>query len=311
MTRGLGWLLAGLVLLAPAGCAAQETAAERTAGYLDWDGLAEVRLLPRGRSRGWLIGGLSGLAWDKRNDRLIAVGDRGHAFVLPTTPDARPEHIARLKGPGGLRDVEAIRYAPQHGWYVLFEDDNVLAFYAGDADAMEGRPTWARRLGRGDDQESNKGVESLAVLDFGRLLAIAEGGAGDQRSAWLIDGDRTQRHAYLATDGFGPVDAVAAPNGDVLVLERRFNGLLPPFFSNRIARIPADALDGPATLAVAARYDLASAVPSENWEGMEIVVGPDGAELWLVSDDNLQWPQNTLLARMPLDRVLGALSVGH
>lgn len=303
-------LLAALLAWAPAACATEQPpVGAANARYLDWEGQAEVRLLPRGRSKGWLVGGLSGLAWDGRQKRLIAVADRGQVFRLPVSADDAPLHIARLNAPRRLRDAEAIRYAAQHGWYVALEEENVIAYYPGDAERMSNRPARMITLGGKDDQGENAGVEALALLDFGRLLAIAEGGDGDgdRRKAWVVDGETIIERAIAVPDGFSPVDAVGLPSGDLLMLERRFNGLPPPFFSSRLALIEAAALDGEGPIPISTRLDLANVLPSENWEGMEIVDGADGPDLWVVSDDNMQWPQNTLLARIPLAFLLERL----
>lgn len=308
LARPLACLAALLLPWTTTACAAERAPiGAAKARYLDWDGAAEVRLLPRGRSRGWLIGGLSGLAWDGREGRLLAVGDRGQVFQVPVTPDDAPAHLARLSAPRRMRDAEAIRYAPEHGWHVAFEDENAIAFYPGDAKAMENSPKRVIYLGDKRDHARNQGVEALVLTDFGRLIAFVEGKGEGAQKVWLIDGEDVSETTYAATDGFSPVDAVAAPNGDVLVLERRFNGLPPPIFSSRLARVPAMAVAAGGPLTPVARFDLASVLPSENWEGIEIVEAPGGPNLWIVSDDNMQWPQNTLLARYPLEQALANL----
>ncbi len=301
---GLAAVLAASALLAPTGGAADDSAGG-TAKYLKTNAPAEVRLLPRVRIDGHLFGGLSGLAWDAATARLIAVSDRGDAFSLPMRRADDVERIARLALPRGFDDAEAIRRAPEGGWYVAFENGSAIAYYPGGPDALGRQPASTRKLPKRAQFSPNAGIESLAMLHFGRLLAIVEGGKDGRRDAWIIDGDRLIRRTYPAADGFDPTDAVALPNGDVLVLERRFNGLAPPFFSSRLARIPAasvDAPDGPFELL--GRFDLAGVLPSENWEGMDVASIDEITSLWLVSDDNMRWPQNTLLARLPLEYVL-------
>ena len=89
------------------------------------------------------------------------------------------------------------------------------------------------------------------------------------------------------------------------MLERRFNGFLPPFFTSALARIDARDLASDAkALAVAGRLDLSPHLPTENWEGLEVGMYEGAPVIWLVSDDNFRWPQNTLLARLPLEFVL-------
>ena len=73
---------------------------------------------------------------------------------------------------------------------------------------------------------SNAGIESLAHLADGRLLAIEEGPDGEADGishAWLIGPDgESGRLGYRRANNFRPTDAASLPNGDVLVLERRY-----------------------------------------------------------------------------------------
>ena len=106
------------------------------------------------------------------------------------------------------------------------------------------------------------------------------------------------------SDGFEPVDATELPNGDLLVLERRFNGFLPPFFSARIAYVPAPTLDVGGQIIAKDRINLSGVIQSENWEGIAIAEDAGRMIIWLVSDDNQKWPQNTLLAKISLADLL-------
>lgn len=265
------------------------------------DSPADVRILPRGKIGGVLFGGLSGLAWDPTEKALLAISDRGQAFLLPFAADQPVARVGRIDRPRGGYDPEALRRTPEGGWLVAFEHGALIADYPGPAHSLTRPPRATRSLAKQAGPDDVTGIEALALLDFGRLLAIAEGGAHTQRPAWLIDGPDVEARAYPIDDGFSPVDALALPNGDLLVLERRFNGIVPPFFSTRLARVPAALLDAPGRpLEPETRIDLAEILPSENWEGMEIAGRGADRALWLVSDDNQRWPFRTLLARLPL-----------
>lgn len=306
--------IAGLAALLAAaltsGCVA---AGPDTVGVDLWDGAYDVRILPRGSSKGWRTGGLSGLEWDPQSEILLALSDRGQVFQLATDGKGLAEHIARLKAPRRMRDAEAIRRTPEGGWLIVYEDENAVAYYPGEPKRLARNPAWVRIVGADGGATHNRGFESMALLDFGRLLLITEGGTNGS-DAFVFDmgadgqGAITPR-TYPSADDYSPVDAVAAPNGDVLVLERKFHGLKPPFFSARIARIPATSLNDRATgpLRVEGRVQLTPPIQHENWEGMAIAPSPTGPRLWLVSDDNLQWPQATLLANFSLGEVLAAL----
>lgn len=306
-------LLAAL-LSAPliGGCAHADQPAP---GVKVWNGATDVRILPRGRSKGWRTGGLSGLEWDPEAGALLAVSDRGQAFHIAIDGVGIAEHAARLGTPRGMRDAEALRRTPEGGWLVVYEEENAVAYYPGRPKNLARSPAWVRALGRGDGQEYNSGVESMALLDFGRLLLIAEAGPDGTSAAYMFDpgpdgkGAVTPR-VYPKADAYSPVDAIATPNGDVLVLERRFHGLSPPFFSARLARIPARSLTTGRSdaLIVEGRLQLTPTMQHENWEGLAIAPSETGPRLWLVSDDNMQWPQATLLGNLDLAEVMAAIA---
>src|SRR5690606_17276216 len=72
---------------------------------------------------------------------------------------------------------------------------------------------------------SNGGVEALAELPDGRVLAISEEGRtqSGEALAWLISDDGAETLSLPVSEDFKPTDAADLPNGDVLVLERRFS----------------------------------------------------------------------------------------
>ncbi len=265
----------------------------------DGESPATVRLIPRAHMDGRLTGGLSGLEWDRETNTLIALSDRGDLYQMPMQASEKMIRIGRIKRPRGLNDPEALRRAPGNRWIVSFEQGGGFGSYEGAVDGLLERPVAALRPEAVKTLPQNAGIEALAILDFGRMLAISEGGSGVSRKAWIIDNGNLSPRTYPVSDGFEPVDATELPNGDVLVLERRFNGYLPPFFSARIAYIDAATLDGAGPIKAQRRVSLSGVIQSENWEG--IAIAEDGGRMiiWLVSDDNQKWPQNTLLARIP------------
>lgn len=249
---------------------------------------------------GRLTGGLSGLEWDRETDTLIALSDRGDIYRMPMKASENMIRIGRIKRPRRLNDPEALRRAPGNNWVVSFEEGGGFGWYAGGADGLTERPVAALRPKAIKALPQNAGIEALAVLDFGRMLAISEGGGGASRKAWVIENRNLSPRTYPIGDKFEPVDAAALPNGDLLVLERRFNGYLPPFFSARIAYIKAETLDDSGTIKADTRVPLKGIIQSENWEGIAVAEEKDRVIIWLVSDDNQKWPQHTLLARISL-----------
>jgi len=258
---------------------------------------------------GRLTGGLSGLEWHRETNTLIALSDRGDVYRMPMQADQAMARIGQIKLPRRLNDPEALRRGPGDTWIVSFEQGGGIAWYEGDAEGLLMRPARVLRPHAIKALPRNAGIEALAVLDFGRLLVISEGGSGDLRGAWIIDNAILAAREYPVSDGFEPVDAAELPNGDLLVLERRFNGFLPPFFSARIAYIAAATLERDQPITAERHISLKGIVASENWEGLAIAEDQGRIVIWLVSDDNQKWPQNTLLAKISLADLMALKTV--
>lgn len=270
----------------------------------DGDSPATVRLIPRTHMDGRLTGGLSGLEWHRETNTLIALSDRGDLFQMPMQADQDMVRIGRIKLPRQLNDPEALRRGPGDRWIVSFEQGGGIAWYEGGVHGLLEVPDRVIRPKAINALPQNAGIEALAVLDFGRLMVISEGGNGNQHKAWMVDDTILESRDYPVSDGFEPVDATELPNGDLLVLERRFNGFLPPFFSARIAYVPAPTLDVGGQIIAKDRINLSGVIQSENWEGIAIAEDAGRMIIWLVSDDNQKWPQNTLLAKISLADLL-------
>jgi len=117
---------------------------------------------------------------------------------------------------------------------------------------------------------ANGGIEAVAVLAGGAFLVVTEDaklGAARVRG-WLVDGDRAMALSYVQSGRFKPTDFAVLPSGDVIALECRS---IPPLsIAARLRIFPARAIGPGATL--------------------------DGrALIYLVSDDNFNPPQNTIL----------------
>ena len=187
---------------------------------------------------------------------------------------------------------------------------------------------------------SNRGLEAMSVLRGSRdpscprtehllLLTESEGKSGngrpESRSALALLLPITKASGTDQVPGFGPaitqayqilpggdykpVDAVLLPNSDdVLVLERAFS-ILGGFRSRLVLARPRDAIScraegEPASGVIATELlaDLAGLIPQENYEGLAVAGAPDGLVLYLISDDNLNLLQSTLLVRLRLAR---------
>jgi hypothetical protein len=174
------------------------------------------------------FGGISGARFDGRH--LLLLSDRSRLFELDW-PDPPPT-VARtlpilseepLTDPAGRPlDAEALALAP--GGERLIGDESgsrVFAFPPGRAGAGELR--WRLPAVFASGAARNQGIEALATLPDGVLLAVGEGATGDEgrHPAALRSRSGTVRVREFASDGgLDPTDAVAIGPW-LLILERR------------------------------------------------------------------------------------------
>ncbi|MEO3433025.1 esterase-like activity of phytase family protein [Inquilinus sp. CAU 1745] len=250
-------------------------------------------------SGGDSFGGLSGLRVD--GDLLIAVTDTGHWTTIDpaagTASDIRPLGGVPTDAPKSTRDAEALARAANGDWLVAFEGRHRIATY----DDLAGPPTATATLPGTDDLPANGSLESLTVLPDGRLLVLAETAEADgSHKAWIGRGDEWEQRRYRTSGGFVPVDAATLPGGDVLVLERRFSIL--GWFESRLSLLEASEIAGEDALIAEAIGSIAPEEGTENFEGLAVTPGDDGAILvYAVSDDNFMNLQRTLLVRYRLE----------
>jgi len=152
--------------------------------------------------------------------------------------------------------------------------------------------------------EENGSVEALALLPGAKqrllvLMESSENDAGDHLAYLIADG-RLEELSVAADPPFAITDAAFTPAGDLILVERRYSpaagvGL-------KIKRIegagikPGARLDGEVLLEVGNRYAI------DNMEGVSAVEGENGETLlYLISDDNFNPLQRTLLLQFALD----------
>jgi hypothetical protein len=252
------------------------------------------------------FGGLSGLWLAPDGREIMMVSDQG------TLWRATLEHAGdRLTGIGGWAPVEPGR-APGDANGRL--DAEALADDGrGIVIADEGRQR-LRRLALDDlsapaqplpaparlARAGNTGIEALAALPDGALLALSEGvldGQG-QVAAWRIDGDRIEPLSYRTIDGFVPTGADRLDD-TVYVVERRVSLL--SGFTARVVALDAEQVRPGATLSGRELARLGRPAISDNFEGIAARRAADGRTLlYLISDDNFQPLQQTLLLQFSL-----------
>jgi hypothetical protein len=144
----------------------------------------------------------------------------------------------------------------------------------------------------------NGGIEALVWLAAGRLLAICEEfGDGGGVRAWLTEEGNGWAPLKVAVSGrFRPTGAAMLPNGDVLVVERRF-----PPVGARIRRFRATEIRADAALAGVEIARLEGSLTVDNMEAIAARQSADGRVfVYLASDDNYSRFQRTLLMMFEL-----------
>ena len=286
-------------------------------GELDWLGTLKLT------SPSPLFGGYSGLVLDKTGTRLLAISDRG--IWLNARLAYRNGRMEKLMGAKtglllGLgqkpfsnkfsADSEAIAMQQPGSVtgtaYVSFERKHRIAVYPVTKNGFGPPKRHLKLPARARSVDPNKGIEGIAILRAGplkgALLAFTEeylDGEGDH-IGWLIGGPKPGLVTFKRRGGFAITDLASLPNGDVIVLERRFR------FSEgvkmRLRRIalkdikPGAALDGQVLLKTDDLREI------DNMEGLAVHRDGQGRTiLTLISDDNFNRRiQRTLLMQFAI-----------
>jgi hypothetical protein len=265
--------------------------------------------------RGWRLvsphsrfGGFSAVA-KTGSGRFQLAGDSGWWTRLTLEPDGRltDVRIRLLPTPGGgrsrktLSDVEAMQADPATGqsWMAL-EGVNEIRRYDAALTRIESRarlpaPRWP----------ANRGPEAMVRLQDGRWLVFSEDARGPGgREALMFDGDPSipgtrARRFFYDSRGAGLVsDAALLPDGRVLLIHRRLG--IDPIFTTIVALAdPADIVPG-GTL-TARTIGRVPAALSDNFEGATVSSEGGRSFLWLVSDNNFNRWQRSLLLQFELD----------
>lgn len=147
----------------------------------------------------------------------------------------------------------------------------------------------------------NGGLETLVAAPAdsplkGALVAITEKSIDDEGNlyAGILDGPRRGAFSVQRHDGFDVTDGAFLPNGDLLLLQRRFT--LASGVAMRLARVrgseirPGAVIDPEILLHAAGGYQI------DNMEGLDIQRDADGSiRVIIVSDDNHSILQRSLM----------------
>lgn len=257
-------------------------------------------------SRDNRFGGLSGLLVE--GDQLTAISDRGFWFrarlvldedgALAGLNDTQLAPILSSKGEPlaivrGEHDAEAIeRWGSVFA--VGFERFHRIGLYdptLGDT----ARPTYVREIPGLAKSPSNGGIEVLVALGDDRLLVVTEEleNADGGLTGWIIAGNRRDPISYPKSE-WKPTDAAYHPDVGLLFVERKFSALTG--FSVRIRHADLASVEAGGMISGPIVARISGSVISDNFEGLAISESATGQPIvWLVSDDNFSFFQQTLL----------------
>lgn len=263
------------------------------------------------------FGGISAIRVGRDGAGIIAITDKGRWL--------RGRIVYEGDRPTGLADVELApmlgsdgRALQRRGWFdteSLAQDGGTLFVgieranqivrfdYGRDGLAARGRPIAVPPEFR--SLPFNQGIEGLVHVArgplAGTLIALSERALdvdGNIRG-FLIGGRSPGTFSVRRSGDYDITDAALLPDGDLLVLERRFSvwrGVGARIRRVSIATVvPGALVDGPVLFEADLSYQI------DNMEGLAVHQTPAGdVVLTLVSDDNFSTLQRTLLLQFKL-----------
>lgn len=272
------------------------------------------------------FGGWSGLAISHDGGSLIAVSDEGRwlsaqvlydekdrlsglaqAIIAPML-DSKGEPLESKQ----LGDAEGLAMADADITrgiaYVSFERAHRIWRYDLSQGGFAARPEQLltqREFGR---LSGNGGIEALEVLyatptvPTPRLLAITEDSRDPRGNliGFIANGKKIIRFALKPDTPYKPTDMARLPDGDVLLLERRYSPLAGVGMKVVLLR-GSDFRQG-AVISGTELAEISQRYAIDNMEGMAVRRDDKGAIwLYMISDDNFSPLQRTLLLMFRLD----------
>ncbi len=266
-----------------------------------------------------LLGAISAIRFREDRENFVAVLDTGHWLTGRIERDAE----GRLSG---LADVRARSMIDRDGedekvkgrmdaeGMALFRGEVLVAFEVfhridayPDPGFMEARPS--RRLKvpiERREMRGNKGMEALAISPaagpLGAVPVVVTERSLDRDGnvfAAVLDGPRKGLFAVKRSDPWDITDGAFLPNGDLLLLERRFR--LSDGMGMRIRRIDGETIRPGAVVDGEVLIDADLSQQIDNMEGLDVVaMGKDDIRIIVVSDDNHSILQRNLMLEFRL-----------
>ncbi len=241
-------------------------------------------------------------------DTFTLLSDGGNLVTFRMGADLRPREwrFADLPGPGTgaikrHRDSESLTWDPATGRaWVGFENRNAIWRYDSSLTRAERSVQPAAMA----DWSIAGGAEAMVRLRSGQFLVLSETarppGRPDARILLRFASDPTEkapppeRLAYVPPANYDPTDMAELPDGRLLILNRRLS--LAGLFTARLVLLDMHAVRaGQAIRGVElARFE--RPVQHDNFEALAVTREGADTIVWIVSDDNGEfWEQSLLL----------------
>ncbi|MBM6581811.1 esterase-like activity of phytase family protein [Microvirga sp. BT689] len=262
------------------------------------------------RSRVSAFGGFSGLWRSGNGQEIIALAD--NAQLLKARIETSDGRLSGLSGPvlsplilssgvpmrrSRYYDTESFALAGNAAFVGVERNHAVIRFErTATGSIVRGVPIAVPQELK--DLPSNGGLEAIAIAPqrsplSGALIGLAEGGRG-----FILTGSRQGTFQMAPSGGYDATDLAFLPDGDALVLERRFS--LFGGFGCRLRRVEASALRPGASVNGDVLYESEASHQVDNMEGLAVHREGSDTVLSLISDNNFSSLQRTLLLEFAL-----------
>ena len=262
----------------------------------------------------WLFGGFSSLEITDNGTRMLSGSDRGEFWTAALVlKDGVPVGVTdnalsdMLDSQGKVleqreNDAEGLALTSTGIAYVSFERHHRIMRYVKTdpkdwTSFSHARPEIIAAPPELADLPSNGGLEAIATLDDNTLFALSETGRAESgyNKGWIVHvGGKWEPFSYRRTEPFDPTDAKKLPNGDVMVLERRFSIL--GGLGARLCIIAGNTIKPGARLDCRTVAELQPPQSIDNMEGLAVRQNEKGETIiYMISDDNFSSLQRTVL----------------
>lgn len=262
------------------------------------------------------LGGLSAIRFRPNGRDFVAVQDTGEWVTGSIERDA----AGRLKGLSSLSidamldargrspskfDIDAEGLAMQPGRLIVsYERKHRIDAYP-DPGYEKARPRSVGMVIPSRELRTNGGIETLVAAPAesplaGALVAVAErsiDGDGNLFAA-VLDGPWKGVFKVARHQPWAVTDGAFLPDGDLLLLERRFSYL--GGVGMRLRRIEADAIKPGALVDGKVLIEADMGAEIDNMEGLDVLVENGETRIIIVSDDNGSFLQRNLMLEFRL-----------